>query len=146
MKALKIIGIETRTSNKNALQDLGTLWNRFFAEQISSKITNAVDDTIYAVYTDYESDYNGMYTTIIGKEVTDFAKIPIGFISREFSAQISKTFIAKGKLPDAVGTTWAEIWKENNNLNRSYLHDIEVYGQQSQNLENGIVEIMIGVK
>ena len=53
---MKIIGIETRTTNQNgqAMQDIGGLWNRFFSENIISKIPNAVNSNVYAIYTDYE--------------------------------------------------------------------------------------------
>ena len=55
---MKIIGIETRTTNQNgqAMKDIGGLWNRFFSENIISKIPNAVNSNVYAIYTDYESD------------------------------------------------------------------------------------------
>ncbi len=100
MKALKIVGIETRTSNENAvaIEDLGKLWAQFFGEKIASKIPNKISDNIYAVYTDYESDYQGKYTTIIGCEVENLDKIPEGLIGREFGAQKSEKFLAKGEI------------------------------------------------
>ena len=60
MKALKIIGIEIRTSNENgvAIEDLGKLWGQFFSENIASKIPNKISDNIYAVYTDYSSTFS----------------------------------------------------------------------------------------
>ena len=64
---MKIIGIETRTTNQNgqAMKDIGGLWNRFFSENIISKIPKAVNSNVYAIYTDYESDYTGEYTTLL---------------------------------------------------------------------------------
>ena len=114
MKALKIIGIEIRTSNENgvAIEDLGKLWGQFFSENIASKIPNKISDNIYAVYTDYESDYKGKYTTIIGCEVDKLDNIPDGLIGREFASQKSKTFLAKGEIHKAVGETWSEIWEK----------------------------------
>lgn len=55
MKAIKIIGIEVRTTNENgqALEDLDRLWGRFFSEKIAEKIPNKIRNDIYAVYTNY---------------------------------------------------------------------------------------------
>ncbi len=148
MKALKIIGIETRTSNENgvAIEDLGKLWGQFFGENIASKIPNKISDTIYAVYTDYESDYKGKYTTIIGCEVDNLDNIPDGLIGREFAAQKSEKFVAKGEIHKAVGETWGEIWAKYKELNRTYLYDYEVYGEKAQDPNNAKIEIFIGIK
>lgn len=148
MKAIKIIGIEVRTTNENgqALEDLGKLWRRFFSEKIAEKIPNEISKDIYAVYTDYESNYKGKYTTIVGMEVDSLDSIPEGMIGREFSAQKSEKFIAKGELHKAIGEKWMEIWEKDEVLNRSYLHDYEVYGEKAQDPSNAEIEIFIGVK
>ncbi len=148
MKALKIIGIETRTSNENgvAIEDLGKLWGRFFSENIASIIPNTISNDIYAVYNDYESDYKGKYTTIIGMEVASLNEIPEGLVGREFSSQKSEKFVAKGEIHKAVGETWNEIWRKDDSLNRTYLHDYEVYGEKAQDPKNAEIEIFVGVK
>ena len=97
MKALKIIGIATQTSNNDgqAIEDLGKLWAQFFGDNIIVKIPNAISSNIYSVYTDYESDFRGKYTTIIGLEVSTLDEIPEGMVGREFQPQIFKKYIAK---------------------------------------------------
>lgn len=147
MKALKIIGIAVQTSNENgvAIDDLGQLWGRFFSEQISSKIPNKISEDIYAVYTDYESNYLGKYSTIIGQEASSLDDIPAGMIGREFGAQKSVHYVAKGELHKAVGETWDKIWKDDSKLNRTYLHDYEVYGAKAQDPNNAEIDIYIGV-
>ncbi|MFW2135719.1 GyrI-like domain-containing protein [Chryseobacterium sp. TY4] len=148
MKALKIVGIETRTSNENAvaIEDLGKLWAQFFGEKIASKIPNKISDNIYAVYTDYETDYQGKYTIIIGCAVENLDKIPEGLIGRKFAAQKSVKFLAKGEILKAVGETWGKIWAKDKELNRTYLHDYEVYGEKAQDPNNAEIEIFIGIK
>ena len=148
MSELKIVGIEIRTSNENAaaLADLGQLWGRFFNENISAKITNKVSENIYAVYTDYESNYKGKYTTIIGLEVTELDNIPEGLMGRKFPAQPFQKFIAKGELHKAVGETWTEIWSKDESLNRSYLYDYECYGEKAKDPKSAEIDIFIGIK
>ena len=59
MNNFKIIGISTQTTNENgqSIQDVEALWNRFWNENIVAQVPNKVNEDIYAVYTDYESDY-----------------------------------------------------------------------------------------
>jgi len=145
---MKIIGIETRTTNQNgqAVQDIGDLWNRFFSENIQSKIPNAVNSNVYAIYTDYESDYTGEYTTLLGLEVSSLDEIPSGLVGREFSKQNSKKFLAKGAMPQAVAEAWQKIWEQDKELNRLYQYDYELYTEKSQQGDLSEVEIFIGVK
>ena len=81
----------------------------FFLKISSAKISNAVNSNVYAIYTDYESDYTGEYTTLLGLEVSSLDEIPSGLVGREFPKQNSKKFLAKGAMPQAV----AEAWQKN---------------------------------
>ena len=148
MNKLKIIGIATQTSNNDsqAIEDLGKLWHQFFCENIMTKIPNAISSNIYSVYTDYESDFTGKYTTIIGLEVASLDEIPQGMIGREFQPQTFKKYIAKGELHEAVGKMWTEIWNDDINLNRTYNYDYELYTDKAQNPMDAEIEIYIGVK
>ena len=145
---MKIIGIETRTTNQNgqAVQDIGGLWNRFFSENIIRKISNAVNSNVYAIYTDYESDYTGEYTTLLGLEVSSLDEIPSGLVGREFPKQNSKKFLAKGAMPQAVAEAWQKIWEQDKELNRLYQYDYELYTEKSQQGDLSEVEIFISVK
>ena len=145
---MKIIGIETRTTNQNgqAMKDIGGLWNRFFSENIQSKILNAVNSNVYAIYTDYESDYTGEYTTLLGLEVSSLDEIPSGLVGREFPKQNFKRFLAKGAMPQAVAEAWQKIWEQDKELNRLYQYDYELYTEKSQQGDLSEVEIFIGVK
>ena len=97
MKALKIIGIATQTSNNDgqAIEDLGKLWAQFFGDNIIVKIPNAISSNIYSVYTDYESDFRGKYTTIIGLEVSTLDEIPEGMVVVNFNLKYSKNILQK---------------------------------------------------
>jgi predicted transcriptional regulator YdeE len=147
LPTFKLIGISIRSSNISgqAAQDLGLLWQRFFQENISDKIPNKTGEEIYSVYTDYESDYQGEYTCLIGMKTDSLNEIPVGLIGREFSEAEYKKFVATGKIPEAVVETWMEIWSKDKELNRSYTADFEIYGPASQQGDNSEVEIFIAV-
>lgn len=144
----KIIGIETETSNENgkSAEDLGKLWERFYGENVPSKIPNKESEEIYSIYTDYESDYKGKYKTIIGQKVNSLNNVPNGLIGREFKGGKYLKFIAKGQMPNAVMEKWQEIWAKDKELNRKYTADFEVYGKKSQNGKNSEVEIYIATE
>ena len=65
---MKVIGISVRTTNENwqSAQDIGALWEQFYTENIFDKIPYKISNDILAIYTDYKSNYQEEYTTIIG--------------------------------------------------------------------------------
>ncbi len=146
--SFKIIGIATRSTNENgkSAEDLGKLWEQFYTEKIPSQIANKISDDIYAIYTDYASDYRGTYTCIIGLKVKTLDKIPEGLVGREFKKGKYERFLAKGPMPNAVIDVWKEIWWKDKELKRNYIADFEVYGDKSKNGEKSEVAIFIGTK
>lgn len=141
----KIIGISTQTTNKDnkAAQDLGNLWSKFYSENILEKVQNKISNEIISIYTDYKSDYTEGYTAIIGVLVSTLHEIPNGLIGREFQPENFQKFIAKGEMPNAVMNIWGDIWQRDDELNRKYTYDFEVYGEKSQNGEHSEVEIYV---
>lgn len=148
LDSFKIIGISVETTNQNekSVEDLGKLWERFYTENIQSKIPNKNGDEIYSIYTDYETDYTGKYTSIIGLKVNSLDQIPDGLIGRTFNGGKYQKFVAKGQMPNAVIEAWQEIWAKDSELNRRYTSDFEVYGKKSQNGKNSEVEIYIATE
>ena len=142
-----VIGISTRTTNENgqSAKDIEKLWGKFWGEEIQKQIPNKVNEDIYAVYTDYESDFNGEYTTIVGLQVNSLKNIPKGFVGITIEKAEYQKFVSKGKMPDAVFNTWLEIW-QNKTLNRSYKFDFTIHGKKYYDGENAEVETFISVK
>ena len=136
---MKIIGISVKTTNENgqSTADIEQLWEYFFSKNIISHIPNKKNENIFSIYTDYESDFRGKYTTILGVEVTSLEEIP---------EQTFKKIIAKGEIPKAVGIAWQQIWDMDLELNRSYLYDYDLYTPKSQQGTASEVEIFVGVK
>ncbi|MDM1047657.1 GyrI-like domain-containing protein [Sphingobacterium hotanense] len=141
-----VIGISTRTCNANgqAAEDIEALWVKFWNENIQEQIPNKTSEDIYAIYTDYESDFNHPYTTIIGLPVTSLEQIPDGFVGVTIEEAKYEKFVSKGKMPEAVGKTWFKIWA-NTDLDRAYKADFTVHGKKYYDGDLAEVETFISV-
>src|SRR5579883_1895145 len=64
------IGLELRTNNEECSSAMPAHKERFFGENVPSKIPNKVNGNILALYTDYEGDYTKPYSWILGCEVS----------------------------------------------------------------------------
>nr|WP_298997149.1 GyrI-like domain-containing protein [uncultured Allomuricauda sp.] len=141
---LTIVGIAIRTSNQPGKgdRDIPQLWGRFMAENVVNRIPNKVDNTIYAIYTDYEGDHTQPYTILIGCNVHSLDNIPEDMTVKMVPASNYTQFTAKGDLTkDAVINTWMEIW--NTDLKRTFTTDIEVYDDRAVDPTNGVAEILV---
>ncbi|SOD18875.1 GyrI-like domain-containing protein [Pedobacter xixiisoli] len=144
-----VIGISTRTTNENgqSAKDIEALWSKFWGEEIQKQIPNKLNEDIYAVYTDYETDFTKPYTTIIGSAVSSLENIPNGFVGITIETTTYKKFISRGKMPEAVFNTWLEIWGDKDlNLERSYKADFTIHGKKYYDGDNAEVETYIAVK
>ncbi|WET67860.1 GyrI-like domain-containing protein [Sphingobacterium sp.] len=144
-----IAGISARTTNQNgqASEDIEALWERFWSEDIQNKIPNKTSNEIYAVYTDYESDLTGFYTTIIGMSVDSLENIPEGFVGIIVEADSYEKFVSKGKMPKAVVETWLEIWADQDlNSRRAYNADFTIHGKKYYDGDNAEVETYLSIK
>src|SRR5262245_13715393 len=103
--ALTIVGIGARTSLATAAKDIPALWQRFFTEALPV-LAPKNDQAIYAVYCDYQSNWQGEYTMILGVErrapVPEMRSVslPSGSYAR---------FHAKGDPAQVVWSTWSDI-------------------------------------
>ena len=146
IEAFEVIGISVRTTNKNgqAAQDIPVLWQRFMSEGIADKIPNKTGDEVYCIYTDYETDYTGAYTTIIGCEVSKLDSVPSGMEGKTFAQSEYVKYVAKGNIMHGmVLDTWKKIWASN--LPRKYTADFEIYGKKAQNPDNAEVDVFVAV-
>ncbi len=146
--SFNVIGIALETSNEHqqASKDIGELWGRFYSENIAAQVPNPIGEEVYAIYTDYESNYKGKYTIILGLQVHSLDNIPDGLIGRLINGGYYKHYEAKGNMPDAVVNTWLTIWQEDAQLSRSYIADYEIYGDQAQQGVNSVVDIYLGTR
>ena len=145
METKKIIGVSIITTNENgqSYEDTGKLWKDFF--EIANQITNKKSDDIYAIYTDFESDYTGVYTAIVGYEVHSLTNIPKGLVGKEIGGGKYQKIIARGEMPNAIMKAWQEIWKKDKELHRRYTSDFEIHGINSQKGNDSEVEIFVSI-
>ena len=146
-ETLTIVGIAIRTSNEPGKgdTDIPQLWGRFRAENILGRIPHKVDNTVYAIYTDYEGDHTQLYTLVIGCNVSSLDNIPEDMTVKIITESNYSQFIAKGDLTkDAVINTWMQIWAMD--LNRTYATDMEIYDDRATDPTNGVAEILVGIQ
>jgi predicted transcriptional regulator YdeE len=144
-----VVGITTRTMNENgqSAKDIEALWVKFWGEEVQKKIPNKASDDIYAVYFDYETDFTGHYSTLIGLPVTSLKDIPKGYTGITIKSSRYKKFTSKGKMPAAILNTWLGIWGDKElNTKRAYTADFTVHGEKYNNGENAEVETFISVR
>ncbi|MEO1413221.1 MAG: WYL domain-containing protein, partial [Bacteroidota bacterium] len=84
IESFYVVGIAVRTKKANgqAERDIPALWERFLREGVADRITDKLDPTVYAVYTDYEGDHTQDYTFLIGCRVVDLEGVPEGMTGR----------------------------------------------------------------
>jgi predicted transcriptional regulator YdeE len=140
-----IIGISVRTTNvsNKALKDIGELFGNFVGQNMMGKIPEKITEDIYCVYTDYESDYNGPYTAIVGCKVNSLDDIPTDFIGKTIPGAKYQVYKSTGKLSISLTRTWEEIW--NTDIDRRYSADFDIYGEKAKDYENAEVETYVSI-
>jgi predicted transcriptional regulator YdeE len=149
-----IIGIQIRTSNAKEMTSQGDIpkqWSKFYKEGIADKIPNKVDPTIYAVYTNYASDYNGEYDIIIGIKVTGDSDVPPGMVVKTIpNGRFAIITSATGPVEQVVPQAWQRVYSLDQKRQlggaRAYKADFEVYDPRSQNPQGAQVDLYIGLK
>ncbi len=145
VESFTVSGIAIRTTNHNAIatEEIGDLWGKFMNENIHGQITNRLNDDIYCVYTDYESDHTGYYTALIGFKVDEPSVLP-GMYSAYIPAGTYRMYKPEGKLPDSIGDTWMDIWEDGGG--RNYIADYDVYKAGAKSFEDTESAVFVGIK
>lgn len=114
-----------------------------------TKIPEAVSSEIYAVYSNYESDFNGDYDFTLGlrsptqKEIPGLNKVQIpegNYVHLETE---------KGPSNKVVFELWQKVWKLSDKElggTRAYKADYEVYGMSAVDPDNAVVDLLLGIK
>lgn len=134
---MTILGIYARAGNDNLAQ-IGDLWRRFRTMGGPATIAARLDDAVYCVYCEYETNSTGTFTVLIGCSVDADAAVPEGMKKLSIDAGRFFVFEPVGELPKSVFETWAEIWSMP--VDRRYQADFDRYGS------DGKVTIHVGVR
>ncbi len=147
---MHLIGKGVRTSNAlemdAATAQIGGLWQQFYADGITDNITGQSNPgVIFGVYSDYESDVNGMYTLSVALETEAGTPAPEGFNAIEIPPATFLVFSAEGPVPQATIGLWQEIWQyfeQHTETPRAYDYDFELYSAEQPDK----VDIYISIK
>ena len=155
LDAFEVVGIAARTNNaKESGPDgaIAKLWQRVMQEHVLDSIPGKLDQSIYAVYTDYASDANGDYTIGLGAKVRSSADTlaPKGMVMKTVPAGRYAVFTSdRGPVAKIVVETWKRIWayyQAPDHGARAYRSDFELYDQRSADPSKAQVDIYIGLK
>jgi predicted transcriptional regulator YdeE len=153
-QAFWVVGIQIRTSNAKELTAARAIpkqWEKFSREGMAEKIPHKVGSTIYAVYTDYDSNRDGEYDLIIGMRVSSASEVPPGMVPKKVpSGRYAIVTSAQGAVAQVVPKAWQQVWslEDNKQLGgvRAYKADFERYDERSQNPQAAQVDLYIGLK
>ncbi len=145
--AQQVIGVPLRTAYKTAAKDIPPFWESFYTDRIADRIPSKKSDAIMAVYTDYESDYKGAYTLIIGLPVLSLTDIPEGMVGITIPEGKFAHIEVKGDIKTAIPEAWQSIWDDEKlEEQRAYTFDYEVYAERAADPNNAIVDIFLSLK
>jgi predicted transcriptional regulator YdeE len=140
-QAIRIIGLELRTTNADAAHTIPLHWARATEVGVLDRIPSKISDDVYAVYTHFEHaglDNHGLYSMIIGAPVAAHAPVPEGMVHAVLPAGWRALFGSPHGRPDLVSQTWGEVWACVD-LPKAFVADAERYRA------DGSIELMIGL-
>jgi predicted transcriptional regulator YdeE len=145
---MKLVGLKTITCNQDEADPLkakigNLIMNQYYGREVPDKILNRKNPgKTFGIYTDYESDYTGKYTYIVGEEVASIEDINADLVSKIIpSGTYIKFTTDYGEMPKVLVEVWQQIWQMNDRDlggKRNYKADFEIYHQNE-------AEIYIGV-
>jgi predicted transcriptional regulator YdeE len=142
-----VAGLAFRTKNELE-QNPATAW---IAKTWARLRTMKKPNPPAAVYTDYESDYNGYFTGVVGFTQNSANEFAPGEVLAKAPAGRYAKFVNAGKLPEVVIQAWQAVWQaeKEGSLKRAYTTDLETYpgmGNAGSNLDKVTVELYIATK
>lgn len=133
----KVMGIQVRTLNTNefdpATAKIPALWQKFFVRFLPATDSDQknIAPEIYGVYFDYESDHQGNYSLLAGIKTLDTTLPTAESVTISVQGGTYLVFEAQGAMPEALISTWEQIWTyfdaPNCPFQRAYTTDFEQY-------------------
>ena len=133
-KEPKILHVEgfsvTGLSVRMATAKLSHVWQRFFSEGVADKIPNRTPGSpMFGVYSNYESNVDGLYTVTVGVKTDDEPNTPV-FCTINVLPGEYLVFENQGVTPHVVVETWQNVWtyfKSQPKFTRRFKTDFEMY-------------------
>ena len=145
--AKRVLGLALRTDNATEAGPDGkipALWQRFRNEDWFGRLGDlgAIGPPL-GVYSAYESDANGSYQILAGREIEKSLSVTAPLEVVSVPAGTYLVFESTGAFPEAVVKGWEEVWAyfaRPQKTARAYTCDFEIYPNDRT------VEIWIAVK
>ena len=138
VEGFTVSGLSTKTQNTDEFNEkkakLPSLWQQFYVSNL------AANANIFGVYSDYESDANGLFTVTVGVS-DDSKRAELGTVKIQAGNYL--VFQGAGPMPSTVVETWKQIWdyfEVESNYQRNFISDFEAYSGSDK------VAIYIGIK
>ncbi len=115
---------------------MGRFGERSWEAQEDS-IPGALDETIFSLYTHYESDHQGAYDVILSKSVKPETQTPAGMIAKHIPAATYLVFPAESRAPEAIVAAWQSVYcyfDEPGAPKRAFTIDFERYSDKGVEL------------
>ncbi|WP_219703608.1 GyrI-like domain-containing protein [Marinomonas lutimaris] len=140
----RIVGLSVRTNNVSEMQSetakIGAL-HQIFAQKTTVNYEKGA--CLYGVYYQYESDYTGDFSVLVGAE-PDYVSSKAELEHVDLSAGEYLVFSGEGEMPQVVIDVWGEIWRYFSSSDcvyyRAYTADFECYTSENS------VDVYIAVK
>ncbi|MFI6594733.1 GyrI-like domain-containing protein [Nonomuraea sp. NPDC050536] len=136
-----VVGYAVRTTNTDEMDQakakLPALWQRAGGPGAFAHVPGRIDENLYAVLTDYESDHHGAYTQILGVGVRTVPRLPEGMVAVRVPAGQSLKVEARGSMPQAIIDAWMQVWKHTESGGtppRSFATDLEIHHPEGADL------------
>lgn len=145
--------VSTRTTNAEEAgpnRRLPKLWETYFSGNTAAQPYNQHPHRIYALYTDYESDATGAYTTLIGHEVKQ--EVALSEIEGAYAIVPESQYIVftteRGPVYEVVAQAWMKIWEyfKDSAEVRTFTGDFELYDGIHFDPTNAEVQIYIAIQ
>ena len=148
-----IAGISVCTTNIQESDpeqaEIPSLWDRFYNKGLTQRVVERQKpNTVFGVYSSYESDADGAYKVTAGLDAKQHASALVGLETIDIEPGEYLVFEGRGNMPSAIYETWGRIWdffgKASNTaeagLQRAYKTDFEEYRGDDQ------IAVYIGIK
>jgi predicted transcriptional regulator YdeE len=136
LPAFAVMGPHTRTENRLEMSGeggrIGPLWKRFMSGEAEA-IAGVLDqETVFAVYSNYESDENGPYDVTLGKSVKPQQQTAAGIRIIHIPAARYAVFPIAASTPESVMSAWVSVYRyfaASIGHHRAFTCDYERYAQ-----------------
>ena len=137
------LGHKTTNAKGQSGKDCERLWQQFEEKNYRETIAGKITDAVYAVYYNYEGDYEHPFSYFIGCKVKAGMPVPDGLTELIIPGGNYQLIEARGKMPGCIADAWQQVLQSG--INRAYGFDIELYDQRSKNWNDATVDLFVSV-